>query len=127
MSDSKSRYSAAARFYAKIVSHGSMRDAIRYALSKAREEKYNENWKKHMVDLNEIVKKFTPGAKGKPKGVKFEFKNDKYIIKVDMPSGYLRIYDRKLKKYVKRLTALLNCCIIKLDNVTLKLFKEECI
>lgn len=101
MADSKARYSAAAKHYAQVMSHSSMLDAIRYAKSKLREKKFNENWKKHMVDLNEIVDKFTPGVKGKPKGVKFEFKNEKYIVKVDMPAGYLRIYDRKLKKYVK--------------------------
>ncbi len=101
MADSKARYSSAARHYARVVSHGTMLDAIRYAMSKAREKKYNENWKKHMVDINDVVKKFTPGVKGEPKGVKFEFKNDNYIIKVDMPAGYLRIFDRKKKKYVK--------------------------
>ena len=54
-----------------------------------------------MVNLNDIVKKFTPGVKGKSKGVKFVFDNGKYIVKVDMPSGYLRIFDKKIKKYVK--------------------------
>lgn len=101
MADSKTSYSVAAKHYAQVMSHSSMLDAIRYAKSKLREKKFNENWKKHMVDLNEIVGKFTPGVKGKPHGVKFEFKNDKYIIKVDMPAGYLRIYDRTIKKYVK--------------------------
>lgn len=101
MADSKSRYSAAAKHYARVMSHGSMLDAVRYARSKAREAQFNENWKRNSVDLNEIVERFTPGAKGKPHGVKFEFKNDKYIVKVDMPSGYLRILDRKTKKYLR--------------------------
>ena len=99
MADSKAGYSRAAKFYARIMIHGSMLDAIRYYKSKLREAKYNENWKKHMVNLNDVVKQFTPGAKGKPKGVKYEFENANYIIKVDMPSGYLRIFDKKAKMY----------------------------
>ena len=101
MADSKSRYSAAAKFYAKIMSHGSLLDAIRYAKSKFRESQYNDNWKKNTVNLNDIVNRFTPGSKGKPKGVKYEFENSNYIIKVDMPSGYLRIYDKHAKMYTK--------------------------
>ena len=47
------------------------------------------------------MKKFTPGVKGKPHGVKYQFENANYVIKVDMPSGYLRIYDKKSKMYIK--------------------------
>lgn len=101
MADSKSRYSAAAKFYARVMAHGSMKDAIRYAKSKLRESKFNDNWKKHMVNLNDVVNNFTPGVKGKTKGVKYQFENANYIIKVDMPSGYLRIYDKKAKMYTR--------------------------
>lgn len=101
MADSKTSYSIAAKFFARVMSHGSMLDAIRYARSKLRESKFNENWKKHMVNLNDVVNQFTPGVKGKPKGVKFQFENANYIVKVDMPSGYLRIYDKKAKMYTK--------------------------
>ena len=39
---------------------------------------------------NDIVKKFTPGVKGKSKGVKFVFDNGKYIVKI----GYaIRIFE----------------------------------
>ena len=54
-----------------------------------------------MVDLNDIVWTFTPGAIGSVHGVKYEFENDHYVIKADMAAGYLRIYDKHLKKYVK--------------------------
>ena len=94
MADSKSRYSAAAKFYARIMSHGSLLDAVRYAKSKLRESLHNETWKEHPVNINDIVNQFTPGVKGKPKGVKFEFENADYIIKADMPAGYLRIFDK---------------------------------
>jgi len=99
MADSKAGYSKAAKFYARVMSHGSMLDAIRYYRSKLRESKFNENWKKHMVNLNDVVNKYTPGVKGKPKGVKYQFENANYIVKVDMPSGYLRIFDKKAGKY----------------------------
>ncbi len=101
MADSKARYSAAAKFYARVMIHGSMLDAIRYYNSKLRESKFNENWKKHMVNLNEVVSRYTPGAKGKPQGVKYVFENSQYAIKVDMPSGYLRIYDKKRRMYTQ--------------------------
>lgn len=101
MADSKSGYSAAAKFYARVMIHGSMMDAVRYYRSKNREAKFNDQWKKHMVNLNEVVNKFTPGVRGKAKGVKFQFENASYIIKVDMPSGYLRIYDKNAKAYTK--------------------------
>lgn len=101
MADSKSMYSTAARFYARVMIHGSMLDAIRYYKSKLREAKFNNSWKKHSVNLNDIVKQFAPGSKGKPHGVKYEFTGPQYIVKVDMPSGYLRIMDKQIKKYVK--------------------------
>ena len=101
MADYKTEYSIAAKFYASVMIHGSMLEAIRYYKSKLREAKFNDNWKKNMVNLNDVVDKFTPGAKGKRKGVKFQFENERYIIKVDMPSGYLRIFDKKIKMYVK--------------------------
>ena len=62
---------------------------------------HNEDWKKRSVNLNDIVKQFTPGVKGKPQGVKFQYENSKYIIKADMASGYIRIYDITIKQYVK--------------------------
>ncbi|MBO4462363.1 MAG: hypothetical protein J5749_05715 [Lachnospiraceae bacterium] len=99
MADSKSRYSDAAKVYGKITRHGSMLEAIRYYKSKLREAKHNEMWKKHLVNLNEIVDKFTHGVKGKAQGVKFVFKNENYIIKADMPGGYLRVFDKKAKMY----------------------------
>lgn len=101
MADSKSRYSAAARYYARIMIHGSMVDAIRYFNSKVREAKFNENWKKNPVNLNEVVSKFTPGVKGRTQGVKYQYENEHFIVKADMPSGYLRIYDKRIQKYIK--------------------------
>lgn len=101
MADSKAMYAKAARYYARYVIHGNMVDAIRYYRSKVRESKFNENWKKHMVNLNDVVNQFTPGAKGKAKGVKFQFENDRYAVVVDMPSGYLRIKDKSTGAYIK--------------------------
>lgn len=101
MSDSKSLYSESAKRYNKVTRHSGITDAVRYLKSKLREEKYNENWKKNMVNLNDIVNQYTPGAKGKAKGVKYEFENNNYIVKVDMPSGYLRIYDKAQKTFIK--------------------------
>ena len=102
MADSKSGYSLAAKIFNKITRHSSMRDAISYLKSKLREEKFNEDWKKNMVDLNQIVNQFTPGAKGVVKGYKYEFRKGNYVIKVDMPSGYLRIFDDAVRRVPDR-------------------------
>ena len=96
MADSKAAYSTAAYNYDMRTRHFFMPDAMRYYRSKLRELKYNDNWKNNMV-----VSRFTPGAKGRTSGVKYEFKSDKYVIKVDMPSGYLRIQNRKTGDYLK--------------------------
>lgn len=64
MADSKADYAKAAKNYARHVIHYNMVDAMRYYRSKVRESQFNENWKKNMVNLNDIVQQFTPGAKG---------------------------------------------------------------
>ena len=101
MADSKAMYSGAAKKYAQVMIHNSMLEAVRYYSSKVRESKYNANWEKHKVNLNDVVNRFTPGVKGRAKGVKYQFENDGYIVKVDMPSGYLRIFDKKAGMYTK--------------------------
>ncbi|MBO4909781.1 MAG: hypothetical protein J5476_10950 [Lachnospiraceae bacterium] len=101
MADSKSSYSTAASKYSKVIRHGNMLDALRYSRSKLRESQYNDSWKRNSVNINDVVNRFTPGVKGKPHGVKYEFENSRYIVKADMPAGYLRIYDKTLRQYVK--------------------------
>ena len=101
MADSKSNYSNASTNYVTKKIHQSSDDMGRYARSKTREAQFNEDWKKHMVNINDVIKKFAPNSVGKEKGVKFQFEGTRYIIKADMASGYLRIYDKTLKDYVK--------------------------
>ena len=62
-----------------FVAPGSEKDRVRYEKSKERERKYNERWKQHKVNLNELVNKYAPGATPKIKGVKaiFEYPNTK--------------------------------------------------
>ena len=55
----------------------------------------------HMVDINDVVHQFAPNSVGQAHGVKYQFESDRYIIKADMASGYLRIYDKVLRQYVK--------------------------
>ena len=100
MSDSKSCYSEASNYYIEVDVAQNEIDAKRYERSKERERRYNDNWKKIMVNINEIVDRFTPGCEGYRDGVKFVFENERYLIKADMPAGYLRIYDKENKCYV---------------------------
>lgn len=104
MSDSKQRYSTNARDYIKKTVPGNLLDQERYKRSKLREAKHNAEWCKHKVNLNEVVAKFIPeGAKAiKEKtegGVKYIYEENRYIIKCDKVSGYLRIYDKQTRKY----------------------------
>lgn len=101
MADNKAGYSKAARFYARYMIHSNMVDAMRYYRSKLRESRFNENWKKNMVNLNDVVDQFTPGAKGKAKGVKYQFEGTHYEVIADMPSGYLRIRDKRTGSFIK--------------------------
>ncbi len=73
----------------------------RYDRSKDREARWNESWKRQPVDLNDIVSRFTPGAQGRRRGVKYVFENARWRIDADMVAGYLRIYDKRTKKNVK--------------------------
>lgn len=102
MPDSKSNYSSSSTDYVNNDAVTNDIDIERAKRSKEREEKYNENWKQNMVNINEVVDKFCPGVVGKTiSGVKFVYKNENYIIECDKVAGYLRIYDRKGKCYVK--------------------------
>ncbi|MBR6475262.1 MAG: hypothetical protein IKS98_07405 [Lachnospiraceae bacterium] len=101
MADSKSSYSNASTNYVTKKIYQSSMDMGRYSRSKNREAQYNEDWKKHMVNINDVIKQFAPNSVGKQKGIKFQFEGTKYIIKADMASGYLRIYDKSLSDYVK--------------------------
>ena len=100
MSDSKSCYSEASKYYVEVETQSSEIDAKRYERSKERERRYNENWIKRSVNINDIVDCFTPGCEGYRDGVKLVFENERYLIKADMPAGYLRIYDKTTKQYL---------------------------
>lgn len=100
VSDSKGLYSKASKYYVEVDVKQNAADASRYSRSKDRERAYGANWKKHMVNLNDIVDRFAPDATGRRKGYKFVFRGSRYTVIADMPSGYLRIYDRVLKSFV---------------------------
>ena len=102
MGDSKSRYSDFSNHYVEVAVRQSDLEQARYNRSKEREKRHNENWIKQKVNINDIVRKFTPEDRtGHSNGVKYVFENEKYAIKADMASGYLRIYDKKKKIYLK--------------------------
>ena len=60
MANSKRMYSKLAEYYNGFVVPGSEKDRVRYEKSKERERKYNEHWKQHKVNLNELVNKYAP-------------------------------------------------------------------
>lgn len=101
MSDKKANYSAASKKYVSHTSQSNSVDAERHRRSKERERKYNANWSKNEVNINDAVSKFAPNSQGVSKGVKYVFESQRYVVKADMSAGYLRIYDKQLKKYVK--------------------------
>ena len=96
MADAKSGYSETATKFTHSES-----GKFEGLKSKAREAKYNENWKTQSVNINEVVEKFAPNAEGVVKNGKFIYFGDSYNIITDMTSGYLRIMKVSTKEYVK--------------------------
>ncbi len=101
MSDYKTAYSEVSQHYVETVVPFSDVDQGRYERSKSREARHNDQWIRNPVNINEICDRFTPGDDGYREGVKFVFESDRYLVKADMASGYLRIYDKELRAYVK--------------------------
>ncbi len=101
MADQKSAYSEASKHYVEVKVTESALDKERFDRSKLREAKYNENWSKQKVNINEIVDEFAPNFTVKETGTKYIFKGDRYEVTADMAGGYLRIKDRNTGKWVK--------------------------
>lgn len=104
MSDYKTIYSDISKYYVDMIVPASILDQERYKRSKERERKFNENWSKQKVNLNEIVDKFIPRINNiveqhNEGGVKYVFEGSRYIIKCNKVAGYLRIYDKQAKSY----------------------------
>ncbi len=101
MADAKTPYSTVSNYYVTTTVPSSSIDQGRYDRSKERERKYNENWSKQKVNINDIVDRFAPGCNGSVEGVKYVFKGPDYSVIADMASGYLRIKDNKSGEYLK--------------------------
>ena len=107
MSDYKDAYSDVSKYFIEQKVPVDSLEKDRYDRSKVRESKYNEDWKKQSVNLNEIVDEFILDKGEVPKvdtahekkGVKYTFIGSQYDIICDKASGYLRIYDKNVKQY----------------------------
>lgn len=104
MADYKSAYSDISKNYVENIVPASQLDQDRYARSKVREARNNENWLKQKVNLNLIVDRFIPEngnviTQRTEGGVKYNFEGSQYIVKCDKVAGYLRIYDKRAKSY----------------------------
>lgn len=101
MSDYKTPYSWAAQHYVQLAkSEVDGRITFEYQKSLRRKESHGSNWAKVSVNINDIVDKFAPNAAVIDAGVKYLFKGEQYTVVADLVSGYLRIFDNALKKYV---------------------------
>ena len=101
MADSKSNYSNTA---SAKTSEASSNPKIQAAYVRAKEEerRFNSNWSKNKVNLNDLVEKFAPIHATKLEGSrKYNIIGKNYIIKVDLFSGSARVFDRTIKRYVK--------------------------
>ena len=96
-SDSKALYSKASTYY---VENKEM-DPIHFDKSITRKDRYNDLWEKTKVNINDIIDEFTPEFTAKENNEKMIFMGEDYNVIADMVSGYLRIYDKKAKVYVK--------------------------
>lgn len=107
MSDTKTAYHEQSINYYR-QSENNVLDQDRMARSKKRESRYNEQWKRRRVDLNEICRRFAPrDPHGHKEGYKWVFEDDRrnrvsgYRVVCDMVAGYLRVY-KKTPRYPKR-------------------------
>ena len=100
MADYKSNYSENSSLYVDFTVDESEDEMIRYQKSRARRDRHMTEWVYGPVNLNEICERFTPDVCGFQSNEKFIYMNDAYVVIADMASGYVRIYDRKLKAYL---------------------------
>ena len=101
MADSKANYSNTA---STKISESSSDPKIQAAYARAKEEerKFNTNWVKNKVDLNDLIDKFAPIHTIKIEGSrKCDIIGEKFIIKADIFNGSARLFDRTIKRYVK--------------------------
>lgn len=106
MSDYKTIYSDISKDYIDNAVQANLIDRQRYERSKIRESKFNDKWLKQKVNLIDIVNKFVPAIEGIAQqhsegGVKYDFEGERYIVKCDKVSGYLRIFDKNAQQYCK--------------------------
>lgn len=99
MSDYKEMYSKSSDQYKSEINGDAEKNV--FSRSKLREERHNSDWINRKVDLNDVVNHFTPKPKMVRSGTKYRYIGEKYEVIADMAAGYLRIYDRHLKRYVK--------------------------
>lgn len=95
MADSKSMYSEVSKGYVEANVNEK-----NYINSKTREAKHNNRWLKYQVNINDIIDRFAPDFHAEVHNTKYIFASKDYNIVTDMASGYLRIFDNNLKRYV---------------------------
>lgn len=101
MSDAKSHYSAASSDYVNRIVSSSPIDRERYRRAKAREARWNANWIRQSVNINDVIRNFTPNdTVGHRDGIKHVYENSHYKVVADKAAGYLRIYDKWLRRNV---------------------------
>lgn len=101
MTDAKDRYSETSGEFVTldVAEHESAKKI--YRSSKKREERYNEEWEKNPVNINDVVEKFAPNSIGEKVKGKFIYRGGRFNVIADMAAGYLRIYDTVTKRYIK--------------------------
>lgn len=100
MADSKAPYSAESSRY--VTGAREVPELKReYEKSLARKAKHGNVWAKNPANLNEVVDRFAPGARGEARGGKYIYTGSRYSVIADMGAGYLRIWDSVLRCYVR--------------------------
>lgn len=101
MSDSKTPYSQAAQLYVEAAkSEIDPKLSFEYQKSLKRKERHGEKWAKVNVNINDIVDRFAPNSHVREEGIKYIFEGDAYNVVADLATGYLRIYDNRIREYV---------------------------
>ena len=100
MSNHKTIYSNLSSYYVGFVVPDSEKAQKDFLSSKKREADWNDNWKKYKVNINVLLDKYVPGVHPKIETVKAVYENNRYRLKADMASGYIRVFDKQKKTFL---------------------------
>jgi len=101
MGDAKSAYSDISRDFVDNKTVESSEAMREYEKSKNRERLHGDDWRQYPANLNDVVEEFAADHTIRYEHGKIIYSGERYNVIADMSAGYLRIYDKEKRAYVK--------------------------